>query len=380
MKLGILTIIDYRNYGNRLQNFALQTFLEENGFETETIIHDDYYDYKHTKFYYRKKPVHILRSLFWSVYDLIKRKNHDMLYTLLGDSLDKERIYKNINFSKQKIHESEYIIHEGNNWKKKVRDFDGFIVGSDQVWNPSVPGKATDYYFLQFVEEGKRVSFAASVASDSIPEDKLEQWKYYVSGMDFISVREDKACELIRRYTQKEAVRHLDPTMLIGKSIYYSLMAMHETKLPKKYIAIYMLGDFEGVDAENLDKYAKENGCEIVRLNDKRFPEIYTFDVIDFLNCISNAEIVLTDSFHACVFSILFNKVFGVFKRTGQYNEMYSRIEDLLCTFGLEQNQISSLEEMTKIQQVDETKINSILELEHEKACDYLKVIKQVYI
>lgn len=379
MKVGLITIVDYSNYGNRLQNYALQTFLEEKGIESETILHDDYYDYKHTKYYWRKLPISILKRLFWKCYSLFKTDKHELVYIWLSDSLGKQRMKKNIVFSEQNIKETDFIIREGYSWKRSVPQYDFFITGSDQVWNPNLPAKATDYYFLQFAEKGKRVAFSASVACDEIPEDKLKQWSYYASGMDYISVREEKACELVKKYTKRDAVRLLDPTMLIDIDNYYSLMKNHNTCLPQKYIVIYTLGNFDEKEKSKLENYAAEKGCEIVYLNTKEFPEYYTYDVIDFLNCIFHAEIVVTDSFHACVFSILFNKPFGVFKRKGEYEHMYSRIDNLMKIFGMETNEIHSIDEIGKIRVANKFRIDEILQREKNKAQTYIQTIIKNY-
>lgn len=376
MKVGIVTFVDYRNYGNRLQNYALQTILEEvYDADVETIMHDKYCDYRYTDDYFKKLPMHIAKMIFWRVHDFFRNDNRSLGYIWTSSELDKERIKANIEFSDKYIHESSFIIHEGNFQKEKVKKYDLVFTGSDQVWNPTM-GAATEIYFLQFIEKGKRASFAASIGISDIPEKYMKQWKKYLNEMDYVSVREDTAKRIVEKTSSKEAEHLLDPTMLVNEQIWYELCKSRTTKLPDKYITTYILGDLSNEDIAALQNLADKNNAEIVKLNDKKYPEEYKFDVIDFLNAIKNAEIVITDSFHACVFSIIFKKNFYVLRRKGEYDNIYSRIGDILKKFGLESRAINNMVEIKDAIgglgiEVDD----NVLKEERQKAFNYLRAI-----
>ena len=372
MKAGIFTIVDYRNYGNRLQNYALQEFLKSMGMEVETVLHDDYYDYKYTDKYIMNLPKHLLKSVLWRVIDIFAHDKHAMGYIWQSDILDKERIKKNIALTNKYIEESNYIVREGNKKEKKLNQYDYCIAGSDQIWNPTLPGNASDFYFLQNVPFEKRIAFAASVACDDIPDDRKKQWIKYVGEMNYISVREKKAQLLIKKYTGKKSEKILDPTLLIDVNKYYRMMESHPTELPEKYIATYVLGEFDGEQDKALKKMADINDCEIIQLNNKKYRDTYLFDFIDFLNCINQAKFVITDSFHACVFSILFSKPFAVIKRKGKYGDMYSRIDDLLETFGLENHACDSINTDMRLDSLNKEFIDQTIAIEKHKAIEYI--------
>lgn len=379
MKIGIMTFIDYRNYGNRLQNYALQELLKEQfDAEVETIMHDKYRDYKYTDKYLKELPGHIVRSVFWRIYDFVFRNNRALGYIWQSDELEKKRIEQNIKFTDNHICESKYIVHEGNMQKKELADYDFVVTGSDQVWNPVMDGAASEIYFLRSVPKGKRIAFAASIGVDKIPPDKECQWKEYVNGIDYISVREKTAKALLKKYTSKNITVMLDPTMLVDDTIWQRLMKEKKTQLPQHYIATYVLGELDEINEEALNSLARERGCEIIRMNNRKEEDTYIFDAIDFLNCINQAEMIITDSFHACVFSILFGRNFFVLKRKGQYEDIYSRISDLLERFKMEHKSISNISKIDcTVNTMFQCDVRDILNEERNKAKDFCETLRQ---
>lgn len=373
MKIGIVTFIDYGNYGNRLQNYALQKLLEARGYQVETILNEKYYDYAHRDCYYKMLPKHMIRVLFWKVYDLFFHNPHAMGHVWTKNPLMKERIQKNLEFSEQYIHETDYILHEGSLDHAELQKYDYVFVGSDQVWNPTMAG-ASDLYFLQNIAPEKRVAFAASIGLSEIPEDYIRQWKKYIAGMNCISVREESARQIVKETSGKDAVVLLDPTMLIGQEPWVQLLHTRKSEKRNPYILVYILGEISEQRKQDIEKLAMSLDAEVLYLNSRDNQEMYTIDAVEFVELISESEAVITDSFHACVFSILFHKNFWVLKRTGEYANIYSRIDDLLGKFDLRERAVTEIANIdSKVLSEDQIqKIENVLVTERNRAEQFL--------
>lgn len=387
MKVGIVTFIDYSNYGNRLQNYALQEYLRMHGFETETILNEKYEDYKYTEEYSKKILIHWIKSIIKFCFGLIMPRQKSFICNIFDDNLKKQRKTKNINFTNKYIKETKYVVREGFPHKRQLNQYDYLIAGSDQIWNPCM-GAATDFFFLQNVPKEKRISFSASVGLVEIPKKRKEQWIKYINDMKYISVRERAAQKLINELTNKKATVLLDPTMIIERRVWDKLINSKSFAYAnKRYIVTYILGKISNSEEEELQEIGRMLNAKIIRLNDRRYPKEFTADVIDFLQLITNARLVITDSFHACVFSILYYKQFYVLQRQGPYNNIYSRIEELLANFHLENHAVMSIHEVymsmlnlneRKVECITDKEINEInhiLEKERRNADMYINIL-----
>ena len=215
---------------------------------------------------------------------------------------------------------------------------DCFVAGSDQVWNPVFAGLA--YEFLTFAPQNKRLSFAASIGVENIPAEKEKKYRKYIKNMKYLSVREQRAVEIVKELTGRDADLTLDPTLLLEPEKWQQAVKKPDIALEQKYICTYFLGE----TPEAVQAFAQEKGLPIYALNSEEYPELFTLDPGEFLYMIQNAVYVLTDSFHAVAFSIKFHKEFYVFdrKEEGMAN-MFSRIETITSRFHLE-NRIQNRE------------------------------------
>lgn len=330
--VGIVTIDDYINYGNRLQNYALTKLLQNEGFKVfngiEVLTKEDWVS----------RTNGIIKKLIklCTPFSVIRGK----LYSLQDKSgLKYEREKRFLDF----IHSYTTILdpivcssHSQAARSLKKYGVDYYIAGSDQVWNPYYEAK--EYEFLTFAPKEKRLTFAASIGADSIPEDAKWYFKKNLSDMKYISVREERAAEIVKELTGRTADVTLDPTLLLDKADWEHLAKKPELYIEDKYICTYFLGELP----EAVQAFAKEKGLPICALNSIDSPELYTLDPAEFLYMIQNASYVLTDSFHAVAFSIKFNKEFYVFDRKQDgVSSMFSRIEMITKRFGLE-NRIQS--------------------------------------
>lgn len=385
MKVGIVTFVDYNNYGNRLQNYAMQEFLREKGFQTETIMMEPYQDYHYTDAYIKKLPVHWAKTLVKAVYAAIMPRQKSFIQNLLDDSLVRRRKNANIIFTNDYITETEYVVREGQPHKKQLNTYDFLAAGSDQIWNPTMTA-ATDYFFLRSVPKEKRIAIAASVGLAEIPKNRQKQWATYMKGMKYISVREKSAQKLVKDLAGRDAVVLLDPTMLVKRSVWDDLAASR--KFPyagRKYIVTYILGGFGRAEERYLREAARVWNMEIIWLNDKRYKKEFVLDAVDFVQIIAHAGMVVTDSYHACIFSILYHRQFYVFQRQGRYSDIYSRIQDLLDRFGLQEHAVRSMEELYQracargrlreagMQEAEIKRVEKRLEAERNKADRYIR-------
>lgn len=334
-KVAILTLNGNFNVGNRLQNYALEKSIINFGFDVESLWFED------TK-------------------EKIVRKTKTAIFYILNFQKKK----KFLNFSKKLLHIHYYKRPE------KVDEYDYFIVGSDQVWNYNF-NSFNNYYLLDFVKKGKKISYAASIGVDKIEDNYDELFKDELMKFNKISVRETQAKIALDTILEKKKDIQvvLDPTMLLGNDEWKKIEEKPKG-IPSKFVFCYFLGKNEKI-MNNIKKFAKENECKIIDILDKESP-FFNMGPREFLYLERNAFMVFTDSFHSCVFSILFKTPFHVFKREDNEKNMISRIETLLKTFSLEKRLLNdtSSEFDTKC---DFSQNEIILEKERNKSFEFLK-------
>lgn len=354
--IGIVTIDDYINYGNRLQNYALTKLLEAEGFRVINGIRVN------TKQDYVICSPGIIKMLAKILvpYRLIK----DRITPKPGkrSGLLEQREAGFVEFTNQYTSVLPPVV--APNHRKAMQIFnqygiDCFVAGSDQVWNPVFAGLA--YEFLTFAPQNKRLSFAASIGVENVPAEKEKQYKKYFKEMKYISVREQRAVEIIKGLTGRDADLTLDPTLLLEAEQWKEAVKKPDIALENRYICTYFLGEVP----EAVERFAHEKRLTIYALNSQDSPELFTLDPSEFLYIIQNASYILTDSFHAVAFSIKFNKEFYVFdrKQDGVIN-MFSRIETITKRFGLE-NRIQNRDRI-----VEQAQINNWNEIEDELAAE----------
>ncbi len=328
MRIAILTIPLNANYGGILQAYALQTILEILGGHDVVVLDNPYL---------LKMPSKFLRPFVYAA-RLVGRK-----LGLYRGNIKKE-VAKNT-YCANTYHFVYHNIHEYfiNGLKDIPKDrFDAIVVGSDQIWRPYFFhlyfGEMPDA-FLRFTEGWniKRIAYAPSFGVEKWEFSEVEtaECKKYIKLMDAVSCREAEGVEMCRKYLGCDTVKHvLDPTMLLTKEDYRKFVKVSEEKTGK--MLVYVMDDNE--DKRKLvNEIAKERSlipCTIYKPN-----EAMPLSVEYWLQQFEDAECVVTDSFHACVFSIIFGKEFVVY---GNQNRGLSRFTSLLKIFGLEDRLVLS--------------------------------------
>lgn len=367
-KVAILTLNGYFNYGNRLQNYALQEAIRGLGFEVETIINNTTHIINSKKAEKIRKYEIIKDKNVKDIYKLVNKK---LINSLYGNELNKKRTQIFKDFSKQYINETEYTISINNIPKDLSNRYDYFVTGSDQVWNPNFR-KGSPIDFLTFAPKEKRISYAASFGVSYIPEEYKERYRKWLFGMNRLSVREEAGAEIIKELTGRETTVVLDPTMLLTREEWLSISKEPVYK-PERYLLTYFLGDIPKARIKKIKEIAKRNNLEIVNLAQISDKKYYLSGPSEFINYIESASVFCTDSFHGAVFSILLKTPFIVFNREGKGPSMNSRLETLLEKFRLEDRLEDNIQSNQQIFNCDLTNTLPILEDEKEISLKYLR-------
>lgn len=359
-KIGILTLNGYNNYGNRLQNYALEETIRVIGFEVETIIVDRSNKAKLSK---RLNKISSIKKLA------------DKIYKKLSLYYNKKNIIKRrekfIDFSKTYIHESDYALSIDSMPDNFSDSYNYFVTGSDQVWNPNNL-HGTTFYFLTFAEKCKRIAYAPSFGVSEIKPEFVENYKEWISEMHKISVREDDGAKIIKELAGRDAPVLVDPTILLTKEKWLSISKEANNKPKGKYLLTYFLGGIPDNYKKQIKNIVTENKLEVINLGDIREKETYRTGPSEFIDYINDCSIFCTDSFHGAVFSILLEKPFIVFERIGSAS-MYSRIDTLLNKFELNDRKVENMSWGEDVFDVDFSHIPPILAAERKKSMDYLK-------
>lgn len=365
-KIAILTLNGYFNYGNRLQNYALQEVLKELGFSVETIINESA---KYRRRSERSKIYKLRNKNLYEIIQIIYRKFENKLYV---DNLKNKRTKIFKDFSKKFINETDFIISDESIPDDLAERYDYFVTGSDQVWNPNFR-KGSPIDFLTFAPPEKRISYAASFGVSEIPEEYIENYKKWLSEMPHLSVREEAGAKIVKDLTGREATVSLDPTMLLTKEQWLSISQVPSHKPKKGYLLTYFLGNIPKERENLLKDIAKRNDLEIVNLARVKEKIPYLTGPSEFIDYIDSASVFCTDSFHGAAFSILLETPFIVFERIDNSPSMNSRIETLLTKFKLESRFAQNIKSNEQIFEIDYSHVPPILQKERDSSINYLK-------
>lgn len=341
-KIGIVThYYASTNYGGNLQAYALCQAIRGLDFDAKQI--SLVLDFASSKLKTKENSL-FKRVLRGKVSEFIP-KVIDRLRARLARkhirAYSQQRKTAFVSFNLDLIPHTEEIYKESS-ISACLDEFDCFVTGSDQVWNPL---SYKPSFFLSFVPSEKRkISYAASVATETLSEEQASVFKEHLKDFHAISVREDSAVDLIQPLAPVPVKHTLDPTLLLEASDWDAVCS--ERIIPEDYVFCYFLG-YNQKERKLAKQYAKKHNLKLVTIPminyglsvaDVGFGDVKLSNasVQDFISLIKHAKRVFTDSFHASVFSIIYNTPFFVFQR-GKSGEMSSRITSLLSLFSLEE-------------------------------------------
>ena len=343
MKIGILTQPLRHNYGGLMQAWALQTVLFRMGHDVVTF---NLYPYE--KLIWKEKPRVYLKRLIRLLLGQINtifiekknRKEYDARMRNLKGFI--ERNIKTVMFKTPKD-----IV---------VKDYDLLIVGSDQVWRPICNMNKnisieTSFFDFAVNSSVRRIAYAASFGVDNWEYSRLQTDHCAALAKKFhaISVREQSGVDLCKQFLGVDAIHVLDPTLLLNREDYESLIEQGESsRQPDGDMLCYILDDTEEkrqiakliATKQSMKPFlvqAKVKASDIVPLEERVQPPME-----QWLRNFKDASFVFTDSFHGCVFSIIFGKPFIVVENKTRGN---ARFKSLIDTLSLEKHCITSRED-----------------------------------
>ena len=264
-------------------------------------------------------------------------------------------------------------------------DFDFYITGSDQVWNPVIHGNDNDPgCFLQFApEKEKRIAYAPSFGIGDYPQELAASLKTYIGSMGWLSVREPEGQRILRKYAAVEVPLVLDPTLMADEDVFDPISAEVQG-LPKEYILCYRFGK-ESYWEETVRQLSKVLKLPVVELPlsieayAKGTRLRYDIDPAKFIGAIRGAKLVVTDSFHCTVFAVLNHVPFYTLMRQSRdaKHNMNGRMVHLLEMLGLQNRMVNAQSKLEfdreSVLKVEFTHADAILAREREKSQKYLK-------
>lgn len=372
MRIGILTLPLHTNYGGILQAYALQTVLERMGHDV--VVFDT--------------PNKSFLPPFWKLPLCLTKRT---ILKFLGRT---SRIFmehynnKTRSIIAQKIQpfvDSHVHRKEIRSFKElNQEDYDALVVGSDQVWRiiyfPGLwLGQQIENAYLDFAKKWniKRIAYAASFGTDNweYNEEQTVKCGRLLKTFDAVSSRETNGVKLCKSKFGVDAQHVLDPTMLLNMEDYTSLFIKDNTPKSNGTLLNYVLDESEEINSL-INKVATEKHLVSFAVNNpfendesKTLQQRIKPSVETWLRGFYDAEFVITDSFHACVFSILFKKQFVV---VGNKERGMARFESLLNMFGLENRLVDETVDVNSIQSIDYDKVYDLYRKLKEKSLMFL--------
>lgn len=361
IRIGIISLYyNSVNYGGLAQAYALNTFLNGMGYNAELI---SYKRMKNNKIIEKeslakkllKSPV---KKTFWK----IVCKVSDRIFVSRYHHRFDERTKKLKEFRDNRIQHSEVFTEDTLGLCKD--NYEVFISGSDQIWKPGVVDDGFVFNFLNSQTDKLIFSYASSVSVDTYPEAYIKFMKASLNKYALISVREKSTAKQFKEFLGRDVFTCVDPTLLVDRKVWYDLAS--ERLIQGKYLFCYLLGD-DLYQRKQIKKFARANSLKLVtiphikdssrfefRLSDVNFGDEQIFDVgiEDFLSLIQYASFVITDSFHAGVFSYVFRKEFLIMERPTDKasDSMNVRVYDLMELYGLKGRIIKTSENLDKVE------------------------------
>lgn len=331
-KIGILTFHCANNFGAMLQAYALKTFLCAHGREADIVRYEPFYMVgRHWWFPYI--PWKGLKDRLWGIWYLAAGfwPRWQMRETYSAQ------------LRNMKAFREQYLVDRR---RRKIRTLAGlcalrypyYVLGSDQIWNPKITCGLRRAYFGAFYNRHKEkvVSYAASLGGAALPDGYDAEFAKLVRHVDVLSVREQAAVPYVERLSGKEATAVLDPVFFLRQEAWQRVERIPPQARGRDYLLFYVTEANAEMTAY-AQALARETGLAVIELcaepqkADTGFAADLTAGPAELLGYIHNAAFVVSNSFHAVAFSILYEKQFLAFL----HSRVGERIENILRLHGL---------------------------------------------
>lgn len=339
MKIGIMTINSAYNYGCVLQAWALQKYLEKEGHEVKIInyripeidsVYRLFQEKKRFSFQPFNRFYNSLRHIKFNLTQQPRIKKAAKFEHFINEVMNTTEVYASFRELEQ---------------KQAEKEFDVLITGSDQVWNGSITKGLKPAYFLAFDHSGKhKIAYAASIGKVELLKAERDFFSEYLQDYKSIAVREHSAKTLLAPLVKQPVSVVVDPTLLLERSDFDALK--QPSRFKKPYILVHVIGKDKALKAI-ASQVSEQMGLPIVQNRmAKQFPgELGRFADAgpeEFIGLVEKAEMIVTNSFHATVFAILYGRNFI----TIPHKTYPERMVNLLHEAGLENHLIASAEEL----------------------------------
>ncbi len=376
-KVALLTMQRSNNYGAALQAYALQQRISGLGADCELLdlLRPLHAEYRPSDRFASLAPYSTRATHRVSLAQMLRgRARH-----LLGACVS---VHRNRRFAEFDATAFRYSrpFHSADELYAASLNYDAYVTGSDQVWNPSYP-YSPEPYFLTFAREAKpRIAYAPSFGVATLHSAVQDNYRKWLNGITSLSVREHHGAEIIRSLTGRSAEVVLDPTLLLDASEWAGVAVRPRVRKP--YILCYSLSEPPGFvslcryvrEATGYPMFRVEIGGRLIR------PGINTVRDAgprEFLGWIMDAALVVTNSFHGTCLSILFRKPFhSVLSSELGPNSRNSRLESLLDLVGLRDRALAANTTLptAAIPDIDYDAVHERLAVVRDASLRYLQV------
>lgn len=303
MKIALITIHNANNYGAVLQAYATKKILSEYG-EVSTVNYDNKFLAHHLDVIRFAPSLHGIKML---IHDLLRLPSR-----IRAVNRFRNFVRTNMNLT-QKLTADE-LMHG------KAGDFDVYVCGSDQIWNPDIVNKdkkIDPIFFLSFADKGaKKLSYASSIGHHNFSEDEQKEVKNLLKDFTMISTRESDGVKKLQQILPDKEINHiLDPTLLLSKEEWFKALDIQPQEPKEKYILVYSVPR-TGLIKKAVEYFANKLNMKVVAIDQMLFPltkvDTHVKDAgpKEFIELFANASFVITDSFHGTCFAVNFAKPF----------------------------------------------------------------------
>lgn len=357
MRIKTITCHNVYNLGASLQAYALAAYLQGQGHEVQIIDYQPLY-LRHYRLTGVPNPRYD-KPFLREAYQIAKFPGR------LYDRLTSKRKKAFDRFTAEYLPVTQTSYSDVTALRATPPEADLYIAGSDQIWNPLFRNGKDPAFFLDFVPEGKRrISYAASFAVEKLEKQDADRMKPWLEQLDAVAVRESSGVALLADMGIK-GVQVVDPVFLLPKAAWEQLAIQPAMQ---DYILVY---DFDNSPKikEIAQAISRQTGKKIVSLFPVEWADAVWANAgpCDFLGAVQNAGLVLSNSFHATAFSLIFQKDFYVVNRTEGIN---ARMKDLVGDLGLSDRLICAVP--AAMSAIDYTKAAPLLERKIIASKDYL--------
>ena len=360
MKTGILTFHRALNYGAVLQAYALRKTICDLGHDCEVIDYGIIGQEPRINLSFNGFKPFIASVLI----NLLSYFNAD---------IRRSRFSK---FRRNYLKTSTKRYLSNTDIKESIKNYDAFVTGSDQVWNPYLSNNDNSY-FLDFVSVTKtKISYAASFGLSKIPVEVKKEYALLINRFNSVSVRESEGKEIIKELIGRDSELVLDPTFLLTGENWLDIA--NPVSISGPYILCFVIMADPPGFMDFCHYLKKITGYKIIRVVNPKYKLDFSLKIIasagplEFLGLMKNASIVVTNSFHGTAFSIIFKKPFYTFLYN---NDRDIRLKEITQKLGLSDRLICnrSQQPLSESINIDYTEPYKILQIEIHKSVNFLK-------